>query len=104
MTFKENINDFRNSKSISLANELKAKGHKVSVLDDAIDASEFKKNNQLNIIKKPKKKYYDGIIITVSHKKYKSLNEKYFNSLLKNQNGTIFDIKNIYNNKRYLSL
>jgi UDP-N-acetyl-D-galactosamine dehydrogenase len=105
LTFKENINDFRNSRSIVLANEVKKDGHIIDVYDNNVSIKDFKKNNSLNIIKKPKKNFYDGILIMVAHNQVKKFSIDYLYSLLKNKKkGKIFDLKNIFKNKNFLSL
>jgi UDP-N-acetyl-D-galactosamine dehydrogenase len=105
LSFKENINDFRNSRSIILANEILKNGHKLDVTDLNISIKDFKSTNNLNIIKKPKTNYYDGIILAVAHDNYKSLGKNYFISLLNNKfKGVIFDVKNMFNEKTFLSI
>ena len=55
LTFKENINDFRNSRSVVLAKSLKKRGHKLDVFDYNVSSKEFRREYNLNIINKPKK-------------------------------------------------
>ena len=103
LTFKENVNDFRNSRSIVLANKIKRDGHYLEVYDKNVSIKEFKQSNKLNIVNKPKKNFYDGILITVAHKQIKKLSKNYLYSLLNNkEKGKIFDVKNIYNQKDFL--
>ena len=105
LTFKENVNDFRNSRSIVLANEIKRNGHFIDVYDKNVSLRNFKKNNSLQIVKKPKNNFYDGILITVAHNEIKKFSIDYLKSLLKDKNkGKIFDVKNIFNNKEFLSI
>ena len=105
LSFKENINDFRNSRSIELAKVIKKKGHKLDVFDYNVSIKDFRKEHNLNIIKKPKKNFYDAVLIAVTHKKFQSQKKEYFSSLLKDkQKGVIFDMKNIFNSKKFISL
>ena len=105
LTFKENINDFRNSRSVVLAKSLKKRGHKLDVFDYNVSSKEFRREYNLNIINTPKKSYYDAVLITVAHKKFKFLKKNYFISLLKDkQKGIVFDMKNIFKNKNFISL
>ena len=105
LTFKENVNDFRNSRSIVLAQEIIKKGHKLDVYDNNVSAREFKKENKLNIISKPKKNYYDAILIAVAHKEFKKIKEDYLLSLLNNkEKGKVLDVKNIYKQKKFLTI
>ena len=43
-------------------------------------------------------KGYDGVIVAVNHKEYKTLDEKFFKSILSTK-GVIVDIKGMYRNK-----
>ena len=105
LSFKENVNDFRNSRSVVLSNDIVKKGHELDVYDDNILMKEFKKEHSLNLIKKPKKKYYDAVLITVEHKKTLLLKKQYIYSLLKNKKeGVIFDVKNIFEEKNFLTI
>ena len=105
LSFKENVNDFRNSRSVILAETIMKKGHKIDVFDNNISIKEFKKNHKLNIVKIPKKRFYDAILITVAHNNFKLLKKNYFVKLLKDkQRGVIFDVKNILNEKSFISL
>ena len=105
LSFKENVNDFRNSRSVVLSNDIVKKGHELDVYDDNILMKEFKKEHSLNLIKKPKKKYYDAVLITVEHKKTLLLKKQYIYSLLKNRKqGVIFDVKNIFEEKNFLTI
>lgn len=70
-----------------------------------MSSKEFRREHNLNIIKMPKKSYYDAVLITVAHKKFKFLKKNYFLSLLEDkQKGVIFDMKNIFKNKNFISL
>ena len=78
LTYKEDCNDVRNSKAFNLSTELQKKYSKIDLYDPNI-----KKDKVYNqkIIKKPKKNFYDLIIICVRHKifykKSKLLPEKF---------------------------
>ena len=95
LTFKENCVDYRNSKSIELANLLIKKKYITHCYDPLLKIDEFNSKNKIQIIKKPKKNYYHCIIISVAHNYFVNLGEKKIKTFLKN-NGFIFDIKNIY--------
>ena len=104
ISFKENINDYRNSRSINLAQEIKRKGHNLDIFDKNISKHDFMREYNLNLVERPKKNYYDGIIICVGHDDFKILNKSYFYSLLKSKNkGIIFDFKNIFENKDFIT-
>ena len=98
LTFKENVNDLRNTKVVDLIRSLKKKGHKVYVNDPYAYENEVKKMN-LNLTVLSKKDKYDVIILAVAHDNYKKLNYPFFNKKL-NKNGKIFDLKAIWKNKK----
>ena len=99
LTFKENVNDLRNTKVIDLIRSLKKKGHKIYVNDPGAYESEVKKMN-ISLTTLSKKNKYDTIILAVAHDNYKKLNYSFFNKKL-NKNGKIFDLKAIWKNKKF---
>ena len=99
LTFKENVNDLRNTKVVDLISSLKKKGHKVYVNDPCAYENEAKKMD-LNLTSLSKKDKYDTIILAVAHDSYKKLNYSFFNKKL-NKNGKIFDLKAILKNKKF---
>ncbi|MBI2270952.1 MAG: nucleotide sugar dehydrogenase [Bacteroidetes bacterium] len=96
-TFKENVTDIRNSKVADIVKELKTYGVKVEVIDPHASSDELKHEYGFELKSKPGKNY-DAAIVAVSHKEYKNLDEKYFNSILSKE-GIIVDIKGIFRNK-----
>lgn len=96
-TFKENVTDIRNSKVADIIKELKSYGVKVEVVDPHASSDELKHEYGFQLETKPKKNY-DAVIIAVSHKEYRNLDEKYFNSIL-SKKGVVIDIKGIYRKK-----
>ena len=95
LTFKENCNDFRNSKSIDLLNLIDKKFKKVEIYDPYIklkNLHNFKKF-KYSKLEKIKKNKFDILILSVPHKKvlkFLSINAK----KILNKNYIIFDIKN----------
>tara|TARA_B100000575_G_C23136248_1_gene660169 strand:- start:1590 stop:2867 length:1278 start_codon:yes stop_codon:yes gene_type:complete len=99
LTFKENCNDFRNSKSIDIVKYLNKTNHFIFSYDPYLN-----KNNKIeyfskNIIIKPKKNFYDFIILSVAHNHFRKMGYNKINKLLKRK-GVILDIKNILPNKK----
>lgn len=95
-TFKEDVSDIRNSKVADIVKELKSYGVKVDVADPHADNEELKHEYGFGLSKISKG--YDGVIVAVNHKEYKSLDEKYFTSIL-SKNGILTDVKGIYRGK-----
>jgi UDP-N-acetyl-D-galactosamine dehydrogenase len=96
-TFKENVEDIRNSKVADVVNELTSFGVQVDIIDPHADSDELKHEYGFALIKKPQTGY-DAIILAVSHKEYSNLGENYFLSMAA-QNAVFIDIKGIYRNK-----
>jgi UDP-N-acetyl-D-glucosamine/UDP-N-acetyl-D-galactosamine dehydrogenase len=95
-TFKEDVSDIRNSKVADIVKELKSFGVTVHIADPHADSEELKHEYGFGLNKIGKG--YDGVILAVSHKEYKSLDEKYFTSLL-SPKGILVDVKGIYREK-----
>ncbi len=99
VTFKEDCNDIRNSKSLSLYKLLKRqKKNKIDVYDPIVDKNILFKNHKILIKEKLKKNYYDAIIIAVPHKAIKKFSINYLKSL-GNKELTIIDLKSIFPKK-----
>ncbi len=95
-TYKENCNDLRNSKSIDIFRILRQKKHQVHFFDPNVTQKKFGK---IIFTKKPRKNYYDAIIISVSHMVFKKMG---LNKILKygKKNCKVFDIKNLFSNQK----
>lgn len=96
-TFKENVNDIRNSKVADVIKELKSYAVTVDVTDPFASSKELNKEYGFELIEKPGNDY-DAVIVAVNHKDYLEFNEAYFKSIL-SENGILVDIKGIYRNK-----
>ena len=96
VTFKEDLNDIRNSKVIDMFNELKNWGAKVIVVDPLADKFKLKKTYGIQLGKINSKNKVDSLIIAVGHKQFKSLSAKELRSFCKGSNPVIADIKSIY--------
>ena len=96
VTFKEDCNDIRNSKSLSLYKLLRRqKKNKIDVYDPIVDKNILFKNYRILTKEKLKKNYYDAIIIAVPHKSIKKFSINYLKSL-GNKKLTIIDLKSIF--------
>jgi UDP-N-acetyl-D-galactosamine dehydrogenase len=90
------VSDIRNSKVADIYKELKSFGVKVEIVDPHADSDELKHEYGFGLSKLAKG--YDGVIVAVNHKEYKTLDEKYFKSILSNK-GVLVDIKGMYKSK-----
>jgi UDP-N-acetyl-D-galactosamine dehydrogenase len=89
ITFKENCPDIRNSRAIDIVNELQQFGVQIDVYDPWADEEEVKHEYGLPLVKSINGKKYSGIVLAVSHSKFKELdlNE------LKQEKAVIYDVK-----------
>ncbi len=106
ITFKENVNDIRNSKSAELCLALAKAGFQVVVQDNHAYASEVKKQYGFELNTRTNK-IFDVIVMAVDHDNYKKLT---YQDYLQNarMNTLFFDIKgdkkNIFPTSVYMSL
>lgn len=91
VTFKENVNDIRNSKTAELCIALKDLGYNVIIQDYLADPAAVKQHYGLDVVNCTSKEF-DAIVLAVDHDDYKHL--AYYDYLKNgNKNTLIFDIK-----------
>jgi UDP-N-acetyl-D-glucosamine/UDP-N-acetyl-D-galactosamine dehydrogenase len=95
-TFKEDVSDIRNSKVADIVKELKSFGVKVDVVDPLADTEELRHEYGFGLSKLGSG--YDGVIVAVNHKQYKSLDEKFFKKIL-SKKGILVDVKGMFKGK-----
>lgn len=96
-TFKENCPDIRNTKIIDIVNTLQKSNIKVDVYDPWINIDYAKSIYDINFINELITNKYDAIIIATAHSDFINMSKDEINSLKKNKNSIIFDIKSIKN-------
>ena len=96
-TFKENVDDIRNSKVADVVTEFKSYGVHVHVVDPRASSDELKHEYGFELITKSHTDY-DAVVVAVNHKEYLGLDEKYFKGLL-SKDGIVVDIKGFLRNK-----
>ena len=97
-SFKENCNDFRNTKVIDIVENVKSYGINPIIVDPIVDKEEAFNEYKIDIVNKiPSKKKFKAIIIAVSHRQLKLL-EKSDWERIKPPNSVLIDIKNILPN------
>ncbi len=105
-TFKENVSDIRNSKVADVVKELRSFSLNVDVTDPYADSDELKHEYGFELTPKLTNDY-DAVIVTVPHKEYKTLDDKYFASITR-EHAMVADLKGIYrgkiNARKYWSL
>jgi len=103
VTFKANTDDMRDSSSLLMIPSLIKKGAFVNYFDPTGEKNEFKKIKNVNFSKNIVSAIKDSdlIIIHTEWNDFKSIN---FKKIVKNKNFIIFDMRNIYSNKKMKEL
>jgi UDP-N-acetyl-D-galactosamine dehydrogenase len=96
-TFKENVEDIRNSKVVDVIRELESFHVTVDTIDPHASGVEFEHEYKLKLQASATGKY-DAIIVAVNHNEYKNLSESYFETIAA-ENAVFIDLKGIYSNK-----
>ena len=92
-TFKENINDIRNTKVVDILKSLQARGHHVDVHDPHARPEDVRHEYGLEILTTlPAKGDYDALALLVPHKDYKGLKPLALRDLIR-PDGVIYDMK-----------
>lgn len=96
-TFKENVEDIRNSKVADVVKELISYGVTVEISDPKANSAELNHEYGFELTANIGNDY-DAVIIAVNHKEYLNYDEKWFKNVLSND-GLIVDIKGVYKGK-----
>jgi len=91
-SFKENVTDTRNSKSIELIKKLHKLRAKVDIMDQVINEDKIIGIKVLKSFKNLDKNYYDTIIFSVTHDKLKHTLKKNYKKYLKIKKNIVVDI------------
>lgn len=104
-TFKENINDIRNSKVIDVVKTLKGFGYVVDVHDPHAVPHDVEEEYGIQILPAlPLDQTYDCIVLTVGHKLYAGMSAADILPLLKtndNFSSVVYDIKGLWKNLKF---
>ncbi len=90
LTFKENVNDLRNSKSIEIVDGLKEKGINV-ISSDPIVNKDICDTKLVSEIKDA-----DIVMFNVAHDEYKNMNLLEIKGMFKENRNIVYDMKNIF--------
>ncbi|MBA9078519.1 nucleotide sugar dehydrogenase [Rufibacter quisquiliarum] len=96
-TFKENVEDIRNSKVADVINELKSFGVQVDVVDPYASSEELEHEYGFALTQNPSNDY-DAVVVAVNHKDYLGHDEDYFKGI-SSDNPIVIDLKGIYRGK-----
>jgi UDP-N-acetyl-D-galactosamine dehydrogenase len=98
-TFKENVEDIRNSKVADVIQELKNFSVNVDIIDPHADSNELHHEYGFRLTPNDDvRKDYDAVIVAVSHQPYAEKDEAYFQSIT-SDNAVLVDIKGLYRGK-----
>jgi UDP-N-acetyl-D-galactosamine dehydrogenase len=96
-TFKENVEDIRNSKVADVVKELQSYSVAVDVTDPRADSGDLKHEYGFELVNAISNDY-DAIIVTVGHDEYKAYDAEWMRNHLK-ADGLVVDLKGIYKHK-----
>jgi UDP-N-acetyl-D-glucosamine/UDP-N-acetyl-D-galactosamine dehydrogenase len=96
-TFKEDVEDIRNSKVADVINEFKSYGVGVDVIDPRANSEELKHEYGFELVPQASNDY-DAIVVAVNHKEYMALSEVDFKKMAKPE-AMIVDLKGILRGK-----
>lgn len=98
LTFKENCPDIRNTKVVDIIEELKEFGANIDVYEPWIDEKD-KGYYNYNFVENPfdNDKRYESIVVAVGHNKFKTITQKEYDNLIKDEK-IIIDVKGIVPN------
>lgn len=99
LAFKENCTDIRNSGVEKVIKELRKFDCKLDLYDPWANVENVKKTFKIYPITKLNRNRYDGIIISVAHKKFKSMGLKFILGLCKKKH-VIYDLKYLFSNSQ----
>ena len=99
LTFKENVEDIRNTKVIDVISELESFNVKVDVVDPMAQPDEVLREYGIDLCKKPEKGVYHAVIVAVNHDEYAHLTEEELSLFMEGSNGVLVDLKGIYRNR-----
>jgi UDP-N-acetyl-D-galactosamine dehydrogenase len=97
LTFKENVPDLRNSRSVDLVRRLQWLGHEVAVADPLADPDEVDREYGL-ALSEPDGEAFDLVIVAVGHRDYRELSEDRIQAMVA-PGGTLADIKGIWRDR-----
>ncbi len=96
-TFKEDVEDIRNSKVSDVVNEFKSYGVSVEVIDPRASSEDLQEEYGFELTTTAATDY-DAIVVAVNHKEYKTIDEAAFKKMVKLP-ALIVDLKGIYRGK-----
>ena len=97
LTFKENVPDLRNSRSVDVVRRLQWLGHEVSVADPLADPVEVEREHGLALTR-PDGERYDLVVGAVAHRDYRDLADERIEAMIA-PGGTLADLKGMWRDR-----
>jgi UDP-N-acetyl-D-galactosamine dehydrogenase len=98
LTFKENVPDLRNSRTVDVIRRLRDLGHMVTVHDPLADSDEAQHEYGLQLVPEALASSYDLVVVAVPHAQYEALTDEQLSSLVAS-GGLLADLKNLYGDR-----
>jgi UDP-N-acetyl-D-galactosamine dehydrogenase len=100
-TFKENINDIRNTKVMDVYQTLIDEGCTVDIYDPHASLDEVKDHYGVDLLpQSPESGDYDAAVLAVAHEVFRGLEPKALKKIVKN-GGLIYDLRGIWRNQDF---
>lgn len=95
-TFKENINDIRNTKVMDVYDTLRGAGHAVDLHDPHADAGEVRDHYGLDLLgAMPDGGGYDAVVLAVAHDEYRRMAPESIGRLVR-EGGLVYDLRGLW--------
>ncbi len=95
LTFKENCPDLRNSKVADVIRELERYGARIDVYDPWVTARAARHEYGANLVKRPRARTYEAIVLAVPHRIFRDLGLKRIRGFAKPKH-VIYDVKYLF--------
>jgi UDP-N-acetyl-D-galactosamine dehydrogenase len=98
-SFKENVNDVRNTRVMDIVKELREYGIEVHISDPVADRSEALKEFGINIEEMSNVNNLDAIVLAVPHMAYRNIDLDELKSKYRDNRYILIDVKRLYSSK-----
>jgi len=95
ITFKENCPDVRNTKAVDVISSLKDYGLNITIYDPWASSEEVEHEYGMSVVNELPKSKFDAVVLSVAHNEFKEIT---FSDVL-NENGVLYDVKGILDQK-----
>jgi UDP-N-acetyl-D-galactosamine dehydrogenase len=99
LTFKENVEDIRNTKVVDVIRELESFNVQVDVVDPNAKPSEASSEYGISLSSEAGVGVYHAVIVAVNHDEYASLTESDFSAMMVDGDGVFIDVKGVFRDR-----